>query len=134
MAFLVSPGVRVTETDLTNIIPAVSTSVGAFVGKFRWGPVNEVVTLATESGLVDTFGTPVVLTRKEASDSETNNNFQNQQDWYAAANFLQYSSALRVVRVVDDSAVNAAEGVVGSTRSVTFRFSLVDPTLNTEYF
>ena len=29
MAFLVSPGVNVTEKDLTNVIPAVSTSIGA---------------------------------------------------------------------------------------------------------
>jgi len=30
MAFLVSPGVLVTEKDLTNVIPAVSTSIGAY--------------------------------------------------------------------------------------------------------
>ena len=31
MAFQVSPGVNVTEKDLTNIVPAVSTSSGGIV-------------------------------------------------------------------------------------------------------
>ena len=34
MAFQVSPGVLVQERDLTNIIPAVSTSIGAVAGQF----------------------------------------------------------------------------------------------------
>ena len=34
MSFLVSPGVEVNEIDLTNIIPAVSTSIGAYAGRF----------------------------------------------------------------------------------------------------
>jgi len=37
MAFLVSPGVQIVEKDLTNIIPAVATSIGGFAGKFEWG-------------------------------------------------------------------------------------------------
>ena len=35
MAFQVSPGVLVQEKDLTRIIPAVSTSTGAFAGQFN---------------------------------------------------------------------------------------------------
>ena len=31
MAFQVSPGVAVREIDLTNVVPAVSTSIGAVV-------------------------------------------------------------------------------------------------------
>ena len=34
MAFQVSPGVLVQERDLTSIIPAVSTSIGAVAGQF----------------------------------------------------------------------------------------------------
>ena len=30
MAFLVSPGVQVNEIDLTNVIPAVATSIGGY--------------------------------------------------------------------------------------------------------
>ena len=44
MAFQVSPGVQVSEIDLTNVVPAVSSTVGGFAGTFQWGPVDEVVT------------------------------------------------------------------------------------------
>ena len=36
MAFQVSPGVLVQEIDATNVIPAVSSSVGAYCGHFGW--------------------------------------------------------------------------------------------------
>ena len=52
MAFQVSPGVLVQEKDLTRIIPAVSTSTGAFAGVFRRGPVDEVTTISSEQELV----------------------------------------------------------------------------------
>ncbi len=48
MAFQVSPGVQVNEVDATNVVPAVSTSIGGFVGAFNWGPVDEVVTVSSE--------------------------------------------------------------------------------------
>ena len=35
MAFQVSPGVLVQEKDLTRIIPAVSTSIGAIAGSIQ---------------------------------------------------------------------------------------------------
>ena len=40
MSTFQSPGVKFTEYDLTQIVPAVSTSVGALAGVFGWGPVN----------------------------------------------------------------------------------------------
>ena len=41
MAFLVSPGVQVKEVDLTNVVPAVATSIGAIAGAFeKGGPAN----------------------------------------------------------------------------------------------
>ena len=43
MAFLVSPGVNVTEKDLTNVIPAVSTSIGAIGVISEKGPMDEAV-------------------------------------------------------------------------------------------
>ena len=58
MAFLVSPGVLVQEIDATNVIPAVSSSTGAYVGHFRWGPAEEVRTVTSGKGLVDLFGEP----------------------------------------------------------------------------
>ena len=93
MAFQVSPGVLVQEKDLSRIIPAVSTSIGAFAGEFRRGPVDEIVAISSEQELVDTFGKP---------DS---NNFEH---FFSAANFLQYSNALRVVRATNSSLLNAS--------------------------
>ena len=92
MAFQVSPGVLVQERDLTNIIPAVSTSIGAVAGSFAKGPVDEIVAISSEQELVDTFGEP---------DSSTFEYF------FTAANFLQYSNALRVVRATNTSLSNA---------------------------
>jgi hypothetical protein len=92
MAFQVSPGVLVQERDLTNIIPAVSTSVGAIAGQFSQGPLDEVVTISSEQELVSYFGKP---------------NSVNFEDWFTAANFLQYSNALRVVRATNTGLLNA---------------------------
>ena len=92
MAFQVSPGVLVQEKDLTRIIPAVSTSIGAVAGQFNKGPLDEVVAISSEQELVDTFGKP---------DSNTFEYF------FTAANFLQYSNALRVVRASNTSSTNA---------------------------
>ena len=40
MAFQVSPGVQVSEIDLTNVVPAVSSTTGAFAGQFKWGSID----------------------------------------------------------------------------------------------
>ena len=93
MAFQVSPGVLVQERDLTNIIPAVSTSIGAVAGQFSKGPLDEIVAISSEQELVDTFGKP----------DSTNFEF-----FFTAANFLQYSNALRVVRGTNTSLANAS--------------------------
>jgi hypothetical protein len=58
MAFQVSPGVNVSEIDLTTIVPGVSTTVGAFAGVFNWGPVGERVLIDSETKLVEQFGKP----------------------------------------------------------------------------
>ena len=42
MSFLVSPGVQVKEIDLTNVVPAVATSIGAIACPFEKGPVSDV--------------------------------------------------------------------------------------------
>ena len=59
MAFQLSPGVNVSEVDLTTTVPAVSTSIGAIAGHFQWGPVDEIRTIGSETELVNTFGKPV---------------------------------------------------------------------------
>ena len=83
MAFQVSPGVLVKEIDLTNVVPAVATSIGAIAGAFQKGPMNEIIPIGSEQELVSIFGKP---------------NSSNFETWFTAANFLQYGNALRVVR------------------------------------
>ena len=83
MAFQLSPGVNVSEIDLTTIIPSGATSIGAFAGPFAWGPVGEIITISNEAKLVERFGKP---------DST------NYEYWFSAANFLAYSNNLKVVR------------------------------------
>ena len=91
MGFLVSPGVQVREIDLTNVVPAVSTSIGAIAGPFEKGPVSTVTAISSEQELVQVFGKP------------QGDNFEF---FFTAANFLQYGDALRVVRV-ESGIVNA---------------------------
>ena len=85
MSFLVSPGVHVREIDLTNVVPAVQTTIGAIAGPWEKGPIGSVISISSEEDLVKTFGKP----------KGTSNQFEN---WFAAANFLQYSNHLKVVR------------------------------------
>ena len=85
MSFLVSPGVHVREIDLTNVVPAVATSIGAIAGAFQKGPVSSVVNISSEEELLQIFGKP----------QNSSNQFEN---WFSAANFLQYSDSIKVVR------------------------------------
>lgn len=83
MTFQVSPGVNTSEIDLTTVIPAVATSVGAVAGAFEWGPVEVVRQVSNENELVSVFGKP------------KSNSYLT---FFTAANFLAYSNDLRVVR------------------------------------
>ena len=56
MAFQVSPGINITELDLTTVVPNVATAIGAISGAFQWGPVLERTSITTENKLVDVFG------------------------------------------------------------------------------
>ena len=83
MGFQVSPGVQSQEVDLTNVVPASATSIGAVAGAFAKGPMNQVTTIESEKQLIEIFGNP------------NNSNFET---WFTAANFLQYGNNLKVVR------------------------------------
>jgi hypothetical protein len=98
MAFQISPGVSVTEVDLTTVVPAVSTTNGAFAGQFVWGPADKRVLVDSEVRLVNTFGKP---------DTNTYVSF------FTAANFLAYGNNLKVVRSVGANANNATSGGTG---------------------
>jgi hypothetical protein len=97
MGFLISPGVEIKETDLTNIIPALATSVGGFAGFFRWGPVNTPVNVGSETELARLFGAPST----KVDDLE--------RSFLTAASYLKYSNTLRVVRAADGGS-NAHSG------------------------
>ena len=99
MAFQLSPGINVSEIDLTTIVPSVATSIGGIAGNFNWGPVNEVVTVSDEVTLVERFGKP------------DNTNYEY---WFSTANFLAYSNNLKIVRAVDTATtLNASANGTG---------------------
>ena len=97
MAFQVSPGVAVKEIDLTNVVPAVSTSIGGIAGAFNWGPVEEIRMVSSEKELASLFGTP---------DDNTFSYFMQ------AASFLKYGNSLKVVRAASGH-LNATTGGSG---------------------
>jgi len=105
MAFQVSPGVNISEIDLTTVVPAVATSVGAFAGVFSWGPAEERVLVSSENTLVSSFG------------KATADNFET---FYTAANFLAYGNALYVVRAVS-SADRNAQAIHTGTEAATIQ-------------
>ncbi len=85
MGFLVSPGVEVKEIDLTNVIPALSTSIGGFAGEFKWGPVDELISISSENDLSEVFGKPDATVSKS---------------FLQAAGFLKYGNTLKVSRAI----------------------------------
>ena len=125
MANLVSPGVQVKEIDLTNVVPSVSSTVGAMAGAFAWGTVNEVATVSSETELVNTFGKPDANTFESV---------------LTAAQFLSYGSALKVVRAVGTAARNATASGTGILtqnqtvlRSITSSWRLGTSSLSWSY-
>ncbi len=101
MAFQLSPGVNVSEFDLTTIVPSVGTTQGAIAAQFAWGPSNTIMTIADENELVETYGKPTGDANVIAS-------------WFSAANFLAYGRDLKVVRAANTTSdKNATSGNTG---------------------
>ena len=125
MGFLVSPGVDVNEVDLTNVIPAVSTSIGGIVGHFKWGPVQEVLSVGSEKELVANYGEPNNSTYKQ---------------WFQASAFLQYGNALNVYRHNSASLNNSSSNggtylVKNSDNYLSQTLSISDsPVKDNDYF
>ena len=110
MAFQVSPGVQVREIDVTNVVPAVSSSIGAFAGEFSWGPVDEVRTITSEKELVGVFGEP-----KDAGSDGYNTVVGKKEHFYSAANFLKYGNNLKVVRASNGIAAGQTGQMLNAT-------------------
>src|SRR5210317_1038231 len=98
-----SPRITISEIDKTAVVPGVGASGGAFVGNFRWGPVEQRTLVADEAGLIEAFAEP-------------DNN--NTKDWHSAAYFLKYSQTLQIVRM-NNGGVNAHSAVTSLSDSAT---------------
>ena len=115
MAFQISPGVNVSEVDLTTVVPSVLTTAGAFAGIFPWGPAGQPISIDSEINLVKNFA-PV------GPDSDSTVSF------FTAANFLSYGNNLKVVRAVGANANNSTSstGNVQITNASSFEVSLLN--------
>ena len=119
MAFSISPGVTVSEVDLTTVVPSVLTTAGAFAGAFNWGPANTRVQITSESNLLANFTQP---------DSNT------AVSYFTAASFLAYGNNLRVVRALGSSSFNADSNTTTTNVQVAnqeqFEYTLLNNTVN----
>ena len=116
MAFQLSPGVNVSEIDLTTVVPSVLTTAGAFAGQFPWGPVGEIVLVDSENTLVKKFA-------PTGPDSNTAVSF------FTAASFLAYGNNLSVVRTANVYTYNASANTGSQTQipnSSTFQYTLLN--------
>lgn len=91
--YQLSPGVNISEVDLTTVTQPVATTVGAIGGVFRWGPVGQRVLVSSENDLVGKFGKPSSI---------------NAETFFSAASFLAYSNALYVSRAANTDVVFSA--------------------------
>lgn len=83
LKFSESPAVQIKEIDLTGVVPAVTSTTGAIVGDFNWGPSTPVL-IGNESELAVVFGNPT----SGGVDGKA---------FIAASHFLKYSSSIYVV-------------------------------------
>lgn len=97
LKFSESPAVQIKEIDLTGTVPAVTSTTGALVGDFNWGPVNTPILIGNESELAAVFGNP------KAGGTPVH-------DYISASYFLKYSSSLYVVNI--NPGAQSSDGVV----------------------
>lgn len=88
-----SPGVDAFEYDSTVKVVSTGESGAAMAGSYTWGPCEQAVQVSSVDEFISLFGKP---------------NDENFQDWFSASNFLNYSSSLYNIRIVDEeTALNA---------------------------
>ena len=123
MAFSISPGVSVSEVDLTTVVPSVLTTAGAFAGAFNWGPANKKIQITNESELLQIFKTP---------DNNTSISF------FSAASFLAYGNNLKVVRAVGTDGRNSDANTSGSNIQINnediFEYNYLNNLVNANTF
>ena len=94
MAFQLSPGVNVSEVDLTTVVPSVLTTAGALAGYLPWGPAQTIYTLTDEVSMVQRFA-------PQGPDANSAVTF------FTASSFLSYGNNLQFVRTVGTNDYNA---------------------------
>jgi len=102
MTFL-SPKVKVTEVDLTTMIPAVATSIGVLVLRNTWkGPEMTQQLITTPGQLEQMFG----YSKKKMYDTDGNyiKRSEYYEDFNNALGFLKFGSMLYCTRVMPDGA------------------------------
>jgi phage tail sheath protein FI len=104
MPFQLSPGIAIVEKDFSSIVPAVSSSAGAYCGPFAWGPIEDPVRVSSENDLVARFGDP-----KDG----------NYQSFFTAANFLSYANNILITRTDAIGLKNAVSIQSGGVSAVT---------------
>jgi hypothetical protein len=90
---MVSPGINISERDATTVVAAVSTTRAGMAGVFKWGPVDQRVTVSNQAELVQNFGKPTDF---------------NPETFFTGANFLDYGNSLDVVRVIETGNANTS--------------------------
>ena len=100
-----SPGVNVSEIDLSQFVQPESLNSGGMVGSFNWGPCLVANRVTSESDLAALFGKPTL----DPSDS------LSEIDFFAAANFLKYSNNLKVIRIEQSAETNSTSQEAGIT-------------------
>jgi hypothetical protein len=122
MAFQISPGVNVSEVDLTTVVPSVLTTAGAFAGNFGWGPANVPVLVDSEITLVNRFLAP---------------DYYTYTSFFTAANFLAYGNNLQVVRAIHSNTYNATSNTFAANVQIanhsTFQYTLLSNNNQNQY-
>lgn len=112
---LKSPGVLIRELDESSFIESVTSSIAGYVGKFVWGPAEKIINVSNIGMLANQFGQP---------NNDTSVSF------FSAYNFLQYSTNLKLVRAIDENALNSTNKnyrvLTATLTAVTGSFSVGD--------
>ena len=117
MAKQTSPGINISEIDLSHIVPFVSTTDAAIAGVFRWGPVNTPTLVTSEVDLVSRFGKPSSSPRTDAYS------WTNSETWFTSRNFLSYSDSLFVTRVIASPDATTGEYALDANRGGVVKVS-----------
>ena len=85
-------GVTLKELDYSTSVQSQATTGAGFVGGYAWGPIEQPLTITNLDNYAITFGKPMV---------------SNKISYLTGASYLDYSDALRVVRVAGAGSKNA---------------------------